>query len=459
VREEAQTRYATARDGSQIAYQVVGDGPLDLVFLTGSLSHVDVRWEHPPSARSRERMASFSRFVCFDRRGVGASDRLPANAIPTWEEWADDLGVVLDAVGSEAAAICGTADGGPMAIVFAATHPERTRALILCNTTAQFLSADDYPFGVTQERADLSVAFREKAWGTEDYALAVAPSAADDPITLAWLARYMRATATPRNSAAQLKAEYQKGVRSVLSAVHVPTLVVHRRDFSPHWMAVPGPSKVERIPVDAGRYLAEHIAGAQYVELPGTDTSWQTQYPELFVQAVEEFLTGVRVPVLDERFFATVLFTDIVDSTRLASSLGDRAWHERLDAHDAMVRRKLEAFRGKEIRTTGDGFLATFDGPGRAVQCACAMRDGASQLGVGIRSGLHAGEIVPRGEDIGGIAVNTAARVAAIAAGGEVLVSRTVTDLVAGSGLTFSEKGEYDLKGVPGSWRLFAVVQ
>jgi class 3 adenylate cyclase len=212
-------------------------------------------------------------------------------------------------------------------------------------------------------------------------------------------------------------------------------------------------------PVGAGRYLAEHIAGAQFVELPGTDTSWQTQYPELFVQAVEEFLTGVRVPVLDERFFATVLFTDIVDSTRLASSLGDRAWHERLDAHDAMVRRELEAFRGKEIRTTGDGFLAIFDGPGRAVQCACAMRDGARQLGVAIRSGLHAGEIVPRGEDIGGIAVHTSARVAAIAAGGEVLVSRTVTDLVAGSGLTFSEKGEYDLKGVPGPWRLFAVAQ
>ena len=285
---EPETTYATGGDGSQIAYQVVGDGPLDLVFLTGSLSHVDVRWEHPPSARARDRMASFSRFICFDRRGVGASDRLPDDATPTWEEWSDDLGVVLDAIGSESAAICGTADGGQMALTFAATHPERTRALILCNTEAQALTSDDYPLGIAKETAETIVEFRKATWGTEHYAMVLAPSAADDPVTMAWLARYMRATATPRNSAAQLKAEFKKGVRSVLPAVHVPTLVLHRRD-----LAFPS--------LAAGRYLADHIAGARFVELPGTDTSWQTEYPDLFVQAVEEFLTGVRPPTLEDR--------------------------------------------------------------------------------------------------------------------------------------------------------------
>jgi class 3 adenylate cyclase/pimeloyl-ACP methyl ester carboxylesterase len=439
------TTYATAGDGSQIAYQIVGKGPLDLVFLTGSLSHIDVRWEDPASARARDRMASFSRFISFDRRGVGASDRLLAENIPSWDEWADDLGVVLDAVGSDSAAICGVADGGQMAITFAATHPERTTALILCNTSAQSLISEDYPFGVTQEQVDASVEFREKLWGTEHYARALAPSAADDPVTIDWLVRYMRATATPKNSAAQLRAELQKGVRSVLSSVHVPTLVLHRRELS-------------RPRFEAGRYLADHISGAQFVELPGTDTPWQTQYPDLFVQAVEEFLTGVRPAGLDDRFFSTVLFTDIVDSTRLASSLGDRAWHERLDAHDAMVRRQLQAFRGEEIKTTGDGFLATFDGPGRAVQCACTIRDGARRLGIGVRAGLHAGEIEARGDDIGGIAVNIGARVAALAGADEVLVSRTVTDLVAGSVLTFSDQGEHELKGIPGRWRLFSVV-
>jgi class 3 adenylate cyclase/pimeloyl-ACP methyl ester carboxylesterase len=441
---EPTTSYAPSADGSQIAYQALGDGPFDLVFLTGGLSHVDVRWEHPSLARFLERLASFSRLIIFDRRGVGASDRLPAGRVPSWEEWAEDLTVVMDAVGSKAAAVWAEGDGGQTAVTFVATHPDRTKALVLCNTTAQNLNSADYPCGISAEAGDFLVTFREQSWGTEAYAQALVPSLNNDSLQLAWFAKYMRATCSPRSAAEQLKAELHMNVRDVLPAVRVPTLVLHRRD-----LLFP--------PVAAGRHLVEHITGAKFVELPGTDAPPQTQYADILLDTVQEFLTGVRPVVADNRFFSTVMFTDIVDSTRLALKLGDRIWHERLDAHDAMVRRELTAYRGAEIRTTGDGFLAIFDGPGRAIRCASAIRSGARQLGIGVRIGLHAGEIEARGGDIGGITVNIGARVAALAGPDQVLVSRTVTDLVAGSALTFSDQGEHDLKGVPGRWHLFAV--
>jgi class 3 adenylate cyclase len=439
-----ETRYTTAQDGSQIAFQVVGDGPLDLVYLTGALSHVDVRWEKLHIARFLGRMSSFSRLILFDRRGVGTSDRVPTDRLPSWEEWAEDLRVVLDASDSQRAALFAVVDGGPMAIAFAATYPDRTQALVLFNTTARHRIADDYPQGLQPDLLDFLISFREQAWGTEDAAAGGFPSAAGDPAELAWLAKYMRATSNPRASAAQYRAESKTDVRFVLPSVRAPTLVLHRRDLV-------------GLPIAMGRYLADHIVGARFIELSGSDGGPQLEDADLILTELEEFLTGIRPPSPVDRFLSTVLFTDIVDSTRLSSALGDRAWHARLDDHDQMVRRELKRFRGREIKTMGDGFLATFDGPGRAIECCRAIRDGARRHGIQVRLGLHTGEVEARGDDIGGITVNIASRVAAWAGPGEVLVSRTVTDLVAGSVIAFEDRGEHDLKGVPGSWKLFAV--
>jgi class 3 adenylate cyclase len=365
--------------------------------------------------------------------------------VPTWEEWADDLKVVLDATDSHVAALFAVADGGPMAITFAASHPERTKALVLFNTGARTLVDDDYPHGLPPGAKDLIAELREQCWGTEDYAALLSPSVAGDPLQMSWFAKYMRATASPRATAAQMRAYSEMDVRFVLSSVRAPTLVLHRRD-----LGFP--------PVSAGRYLAGRIPGARFAEIPGTDTGPQTEYADLIVDSSQEFLTGVRPSPQPDRFLRTVLFTDIVDSTRLSSTIGDSGWHKRLDAHDQLIRRELQRFRGTEIKTTGDGFLATFDGPGRAIQCCRAIRDAARPLGLTIRLGLHTGEVEQHGEDIRGVTVNIGARVAALARPSEVLVSRTVADLVAGSGFNFEDRGEYELKGVPGAWRLFAVV-
>ncbi len=427
--------YATAADGSQIAYQVVGEGTTDLVYLTGSLSHVDVRWEHPPGARFLERLASFARLIIFDRRGVGASDRLPTDRVPTWEEWALDLEVVLDATDSRSAALMAVADGGPMAVTFAASHPERVSALVLFNALGTSISPQDI---------DFIAEVQEQAWGTLDWVDVIAPSVVDDPIQSEWFAKIMRATATPRAIAAQTRATWCVNTDFVLPSVHVPTLVVHRRD--------------RREPtVEMVRQLAERFPNARFVDIPGTDLPPQTQDPDLVVAIVQEFLTGVRPSPTGDRFLATVLFTDIVESTRLASAIGDRGWHEVLDAHDAMIRADLERCRGREVKTTGDGFLAIFDGPSRAIECALAIRDHALDIGIEIRAGLHTGELEARGDDIGGIAVHIGARVAAAARASEVLVSRTVADLVAGSVIDFVDRGEHELKGVPGTWKLLAV--
>ncbi len=441
VTELPRTRYVASADGTQVAYQVIGDRPLDLVYLTGTISNVDMRWEDAASARFLEGLASFSRLIVFDRRGVGASDRLSTGAVPTWEEWAEDLTLVLDAAHSERAALLAVADGGKMAISFAATHPERVRALVLFNTLGNAPGYDDDPDG---KWADFAADFNEQFWGTEEYVQAVAPSITHDPVQTAWWAKYMRATATPRAIAAQTRVAGRTNMNFVLPSLRVPTLVMHRTHRASQT-------------VQSARALTERIPGARFLELPGVDAMPQTENAGYILNVLEEFVTGLRPSQPPDRFLATVLFTDIVDSTRLATMLGDRAWRELLDAHDRMVRSELKRFQGREVATTGDGFLATFDAPGRAIECGKAICTSARNLGIGVRVGLHTGEVEARGADIGGISVHIGARVAAKASADEVLVSRTVTDLVTGSGTEFEDRGEHELKGVPGTWRLFSV--
>ncbi len=413
--EVPRTKYVTGTDGAQIAYQVWGDHPLDLVYLTGTISHVDMRWENPSSARFLEGLASFSRVISFDRRGVGASDRLATGKVPTWEEWAEDLTVVLDAVHSEQAALFAVSNG-EMSISFAATHPERVRALILFHALGYSPGSSDGP---DPGWRDFAADFTEQFWGSEEYVPAVCPSVMHDPVERAWWAKYMRATATPRAIADQMRLAHAINMDFVLPSLQVPTLVMHRTHM--------GTSTVM-----SARSLTERIPNATFVELSGADVPPSTEGAGHILNVVQEFVTGLRPSQPRDRFLATVLFTDIVDSTRLAAKLGDRAWRELLDAHDQMIRSELKQFQGREIATTGDGFLATFDAPGRAIHCGKAIRDGARRLDIEVRVGLHTGEVEARGSDIGGISVHIGARVAAAADASEVLVSRTVTDLVAG---------------------------
>ena len=437
------TRYVDSGDGL-IAYQVVGDGPLDLVYLTGATSHVDVRWDWVGAAGFLRRLASFSRLILFDRRGTGVSDRLGTEALPTWEEWADDLRVVLDAVGSERAAIFAVLDAGPMAMLFAASHPDRTTALVLGNTAARYRADDDYPCGHRPEVIERILAAMATTWGTEAAAVAASPTTADDPTARAWLAKYMRASATPAATAAQWRSVFDGDFRSVLPVIRVPTLVLSRTGYLP-------------ATVGMGRYLAEHVPEAELVLLPGADSMYYADDAEAIADTIEEFLTGVRPHRAPDRILATVLFTDLVESTRHAASRGDAEWRRTLDQHDAVSRREVEAHNGRLVKLTGDGLVATFPAPGRAIQCALSLRSAAAGLGLDLRAGLHTGEVEVRGDDIGGIAVHTAARVQSAADPGEILVSRTVVDLVAGSSLTFGDRGDHELKGVPGTWRLFAV--
>jgi class 3 adenylate cyclase len=391
-----------------------------------------------------QRLASFTRLIMFDRRGSGASDPVPLDAMPTWDEWADDLRVVMEAAASQRAAIFAILDAGPMALLFAATNPDRTTALVLGNTTSRFLVDDDYPQGLSPESADAFIKFTEAGWGTEDYAAIVSPSVAADPHERAWFAKFMRAGASPRAAAAQWRPVVELDLRAVLPTIRVPTLVLQRRGL---YLAGG----------EHGRYLAEHIPGARFVELDGADSSVTYGNADVVLDQVEEFLTGVKRGPDPDRVLATVLLTDIVDSTRHAAEMGDRQWRELLDRHDELARRAIERFRGRFWHTTGDGVLATFEAPGRAIRCTLDMSDELADIGLSIRAGLHAGEVELRDDDIGGIAVHIAARVAAIAGPGEVLVSRTVTDLVAGSGITFTDRGAHSLKGVPTDWQLYLV--
>jgi class 3 adenylate cyclase len=442
-----ETRYARGHDDAYVAYQVFGSGSLDLVFMTGWGTNLDVMWEEPSLAAYLDRLGSFARVVLFDKRGSGVSDPVPLTSLPTIEQWTDDARTALDAAGMEKAVVLGDTEGGPMAATLAAMHPERVGALVLVNSFARWRRAEDYPIGMPHATAEKLVERYEQHWGvTSEIVDLTAPSLAHDGQFRAWLTRYQRLGMSRGAAAAMYRWVTHLDVRAVLSSIRVPTLVVQRRDGLHHRAAF-------------GRYLAEQIPEARYVELAGRDTypfhagDWARVLDE-----VEEFLTGVRAqPVLD-RQLATILFTDIVDSTRLAAERGDSAWRALLSAHDDVVRRQLQAYRGREIETTGDGFLATFDGPARAVTCAARVVEGLAELGLTVRAGLHTGEIELADGGIRGLAVHLAARVMAVAERGGIVVSGTVKDLVVGSGIEFRELGRRELKGLPGSWDLHQVV-
>jgi class 3 adenylate cyclase len=438
-----ETRYAAVGD-ADVAYQVVGDGPLDLLNFFGLGTHLELVWGLTWPAWFIRRLTSFARLIIFNRRGTGASDALPRNAIATWEECTEDLLAVLDAAGSQHAVILAAIDAGPTAIMFAAAHPERVSALVLMTTAARYLVADDYPAGVSPEAVDAVVKMIEAHWGTASFLQIVSPSLANDARTLDAIARMHRSSATPRAAAAQLDYIMRSvDVRHVLPLIGVPTLVLHVAENP-------------MLPIEHGLYLAEHIKGAKFVALPGGDVV-VTEENAVAADEIAEFLTGHRPPVEIDRILTTVLFSDIVESTKNAAALGDQRWRSLLDRHDRVVRDALVRFRGREINTTGDGFVASFDGPARAIRCARAIVDATRGLGVDVRVGLHTGECEVRGDDLGGLAVHIAARVGAVARPGEVLVSGTVKDLVAGSGIDFYDRGESELRGVPGAWRLFAV--
>lgn len=440
-----ETRYARSGDAS-IAFQVMGTGPQDLLLVLANHISIDSMDDEPSLARFHRRLASFCRIIRFDRRGVGLSDPVLPSDPPTVEQLVEDAVAVLDAAGSGAATCFSDGPCGE-AIVMGATHPARIDRLVLVNASARVIRAPDYPFGIPERLVTsfLETVTRPDALeqGVDDLAV-LNPGVAGDPAFRSWWVRAGRRGASPSVAQAILRVRWNTDVRPLLPLVRVPTLVLHRRDYL-------------TLRPEHGRYLAEHIPGALYRELPGADNLYWVGDTDLMLEEIEEFLTGARHAPEPDRVLATVLFTDIVASTAQASALGDRAWRDRLDRHDAMVRRQLERFGGREIKTIGDGFLATFDGPARAIQCACAIRDGAVQLGIEVRAGLHTGEVELLGDDVGGMTVNIGARVAALAGPGEVLVSRTVADLVVGSGLGFSERGQHELKGVPGVWTLLAV--
>ena len=435
-----ETRYAMATDGVHIAYQVVGDGPPDVVMVPGFVSNVELAWDLPFIAPALERVASFGRLIRFDKRGTGLSDRV--GDAPSLEQRMDDVRAVMDAAGSDGAALWGISEGGPLCLLFAATYPDRVAALVLEGSFACIIRKDDYPWGYSLEEGETIRQMWEQQWGTGAALAAFFPTLADDPDAMALMARYERNSASPSVMGDVISQASEIDVRHVLSAISARTLVLHSADDAV-------------IPVECGRFLAEHIPDARIVEHPGADHLGLTNETRS-LDAIEEFLTGVPPTPKINRELATVVFTDIVGSTPQVALLGDARWREILDSHDAALRHELARFRGREVKTTGDGFLAAFDGPARAVRYAVAASQAVRPLGLEIRAGIHTGECERRGDDLGGIAVHLGARICDLADPGEVLASRTVTDLVAGSGLSFVDRGEHELKGVPGRWRLYA---
>jgi pimeloyl-ACP methyl ester carboxylesterase len=442
-----ETRYARSGD-LNIAYQVTGEGPRDLVYVPGWVSNIELMWEEPAMAHFLERLASFSRLILFDKRGTGLSDRVSNDELPTLEQRMDDVRAVLEAVGSERAALFGHSEGGNMCVLFAATYPERTTALITLGSFAKRRDPDDdYPWAPTADDREETVADVERNWGhfrTQDVEY-YAPSRFGDEQFVRNLEQYFRRAASPGAAAALLRMNSYIDVRDVLPTIQVPTLVLHRT----------GDHDVN---VEEGRYFASKVLGAKFVELDGADHWIAAGNVDEIADEIEEFLTGTRPVPEPDRVLATVLFTDIVGSTARAAELGDRRWRDLLSTHDAAVRHELERFRGREVDTAGDGFLAAFDGPARAVRCALSAGEAVRELGVEIRAGIHTGECELDGPKIRGIAVHTGARIASLAGPGEVLVSQTVKDLVAGSGLAFEDRGAHALKGVPGEWRVYAAV-
>lgn len=441
--DRPETRYARSGEIS-IAYQVVGGKPFDLIWVPGWISNVEESWEVPEYAHFLHRLASFSRLILFDKRGTGLSDRVSNDRLPTLEQRMDDVRAVLDAVGSERAAIVGASEGGNLSLLFAATHPERVHALVLAAVYAKRLWSPDYPWAPTPEQREQDTQLIEREWAGEMDVSQLAPSAAADPALMRRITTFFRRSASPGAAVALNRMNAQIDTRSVLPTIRVPTLVIQRA----------GDREVN---AEEERWIASQIPDAKYVELGGDDHLPWLGDSDALLDEVEEFLTGIRRGPDPDRILATVLFTDIVGSTDRAAELGDRRWRELLAAHHATVRHQLEHWRGQEIDTTGDGFLASFDGPARAIRCACAIRDQVRTLGLEIRAGLHTGECERVGAKLAGLAVHTGARVAARAGPSEVLVSRTVKDLVAGSGIEFEARGTHSLKGVPGEWELFSV--
>ena len=437
-----ETRYV--KSGSvNIAYQVRGNGPLDLVFVHGWISHIEHLWEEPSIARLFDRLSSFSRLILLDKRGTGLSDPVPLDKLPTLEERMDDLRVVMDAVGSKRAALLGTSEAGALNLLFSATHPERIAALILLNSYARITWAEDYPCGIRAEDAEKLLEMIERDWGKGVAFEALVASQSDNEAMRNWWSRYQRHAASPGTAVTLLRMALDTDARGVLSVITVPTLILHKAGDP-----FTGP--------EHGRYLAENIPQARYVELDGTDHLFFAEGSNRLVAEIQEFLTGVREAGEPDRVLATVLFVDVVGSTELAAKVGDQRWRDLLQSFYAAVRAELGRFRGTEIDTAGDGLFASFDGPARAIRCARSICTAARPLGMKVRVGIHTGECELIGGKIGGIAVHIGARVAALAQSGEILVSNTVRDLVVGSGLQFEERGAHRLKGVPGTWPLYA---
>jgi pimeloyl-ACP methyl ester carboxylesterase len=436
-----------ARSGNvNIAYQVVGDGPLDLVLVQGWVLGFDAGWEDPSIARFYRRLSSFARLILFDKRGTGLSDRVPIDDLPDLETRIDDVRAVLDAVSSEEASLLGVSEGGPMCALFAATYPERTRALVMGGSFPRRLKAPDYAIGLDEDEIRTRLDLIQHAWpkGYAQYFLERnAPTIAANPDAIEWYARTFARGASPAAAQALASMNFMIDIREVLPSIRVPTLVLYRAEES------------QRL---TGEYLARHIPGAKVVVLPGRDHLPWVSDQDAVLDEIEEFLTGARPAVDLDRVLATVLFIDIVRSTELAAELGDRRWRELLERHDELVQKELGRFQGREVDRAGDGVLATFDGPARAVRCAVAIGNSVRGLGLEIRAGVHTGEVELAEPRVTGIAVHTGARVVDRAAPGEVLVSSTVKDLVAGSGIEFEDRGTAELKGVPGEWRLYAVV-
>jgi class 3 adenylate cyclase/pimeloyl-ACP methyl ester carboxylesterase len=438
-------RYATSSGGVDIAYQQFGrsDGPR-LVFVSGFISHLDLNWEWKPYSALLHGLGAACRVLAFDKRGTGLSGR--DLGFGSLAERTDDVRAVMDAAGWDQAHFLGVSEGGPISIFFAASHPERATSLSLYGTTARFANAPDFPEAIEVAEADPFFAWMGREWGTGKVMSGPLFAAHSEQSPLALTARFERSACTPQLAVEIMRRNFEIDVRELLGALRVPTLVVHA-------------SGDPLVPVALGRYLGTHIDGARYVEIPNDmHLSWHAEDYEPVLESVIEFITGIRHPVAGERVLATVLFTDIVDSTQRAVELGDRRWRALLDQHDDEAERTVDRFGGRLVKQTGDGWLATFDGPARAVQCAQTLRDALVSSGIHIRAGLHTAEVERRGADVGGIGVHIAARVASQASDGEVLVSRTVRDLVVGSDLRFEDRGSYELKGVPETWQLYAAM-
>ena len=436
-----QTRYVRSGD-VYLAYQVMGDGPTDLLVVTELVSHSEHRWEEPTLARSLRRLASLGRLVMFDKRGTGLSDPVPLDRLPTLEQRAEDITAVCDAVGARRPVVVGFSEGGVDSAFFAATRPDRVSSLVLYGSWPRFFATDDYAVGWDRSQLDTLLADVLGSWGQGRTAAMLSPSTAGDERFRSWLASFERLAASPSTASALMRIGLDVDIREVLPAITAPTLILHRTDdpFSP---------------IAHARYLARHIPDARLVELAGRDHPFFVGDAAAVVDEIETFVTGVRPPAEADRVLATVLFVDIVESTERAAALGDRRWRDLLEAYYGVVRRQLDRFDGSEIDTAGDGVFASFQGPARGVACGCAVRDAARSIGVEVRAGLHVGESEVIGGKIGGITVHVAARVAALAEPGEVLVSRTIKDLVAGSGIRFEDRGVHDLKGLAEQWRLF----